>query len=376
MASESQERTKVFISYSHSDADWLARLLVHLRPLERERGIDIWDDTKIRTGSKWRDEIKEAIRSARAIVLLVSADFLASDFVASDELPSALHAAEQDGAVVLPVILSPSRFLKTPNLAQFQAVNSPNQPLIGMSRNQQESVFVKLTDDIERLLVLPSNQEAQELKDKSVPGAESPRQLQDIAGYGIVGLDEEFLFSIFMLFGEPLPSSDGEEEESFFEQVYFDDFGEMKDVFDALNKVTATAKEAEKRGVDRQAAFERALKEESIARASRFVSHHKEESIAGSSINVPGFKYIILGVRRGYSDMIRLLRPQEITNKQRTRSRDAREVYFRDITIVPQIPMVISKAVQEANGDDEEFKRLLFQAAMRIRAFGLDSDNT
>lgn len=375
MGLESRERTKVFISYSHSDADWLARLLVHLRPLERDRGLDIWDDTKIRTGSKWRDEIKQAIGSARAIVLLVSADFLASDFVASEELPSALRAAEQDGAHILPVILSPSRFSKISNLAQFQPVNAPSQPLTGMSRNDSEQVFVKLADDIERLLALPSNPEATELRDKHVPQTESPQQLQDIAGYGIVGLDEE-LFSIFMLFGEPLPSSEGNEEQPFFEQVYFDDFAEMKDVFDALNKVTATAKEAEKRGVDRQAAFERALKEESIVRASHFVSHHKEESIAGSSINVPGFKYIILGVRRGYSDMIRLLRPQEITNKQPTRNRDAREVYFRDITVVPQIPVVISKAVKEANGDDEELKRLLFQAAMRIRAFGVDSDNT
>jgi formylglycine-generating enzyme required for sulfatase activity len=152
MSLRKNERTTVFMSYSHQDTDWLKRLRVHLKPLERDYHIDIWDDTKILPGSKWREEIERAVRAARVAVLLITADFLASDFIASDELPPLLVAAEREGALILPVIVSPSRFLKTKTLSQFQAVNDPSRPLIDMSRGEQESVFVGVAESIENSL--------------------------------------------------------------------------------------------------------------------------------------------------------------------------------------------------------------------------------
>lgn len=152
MATQPNGRTKVFISYSHKDVKWLQRLRVHLRPLEREHRIETWDDTRIKPGSRWREEIQEALAAAKVAVVLVSADFLASDFIATDELPPLLSAAEKDGAVILPVILSPSRFLRTTSLAQFQAVNDPSKPLIGMAKGGQEAVLVKVSEAIEASL--------------------------------------------------------------------------------------------------------------------------------------------------------------------------------------------------------------------------------
>jgi hypothetical protein len=142
-------RHKVFISYSHQDANWLKRLRIHLKPLERENNINVWDDTRIIPGSNWKDEIRKAIESTKVAVLLVSADFLASEFIATDELPPLLKAAEEDGAVILPFILSPSRFLNNESLAQFQAVNDPSKPLIGLSKVNQEKLLLDLTEDIE-----------------------------------------------------------------------------------------------------------------------------------------------------------------------------------------------------------------------------------
>lgn len=145
-------RTKVFISYSHADEDWLERLKVHLRPLEREYDIDIWDDRKIQAGSKWREEIKNAVDSARVAVLLISASFLASDFITTDELPPLLNAATDEGAKILPVIISASRFSRTSSLCQFKAVNPPSAPLIDLPRGEQETVLEQVVEAIEAAL--------------------------------------------------------------------------------------------------------------------------------------------------------------------------------------------------------------------------------
>ena len=140
-------RTQVFISYSHKDATWLERLQVHLKPLERERLIERWDDTRLKPGEAWREEIRKAVDAAKVAVLLISADFLASDFIAEDELPPLLVAAKQDDLVILPVIVSPSLFERTP-LAQFQAVNPANQPVVDMGQGAQERVFADVADSI------------------------------------------------------------------------------------------------------------------------------------------------------------------------------------------------------------------------------------
>ena len=146
------ERTKVFISYSHQDVGWLKRLRVHLKPLERDYNIDIWDDGKLKAGSNWKQEIEAAVAAAKVAILLISADFLASDFIYDNELPPLLEAAKKEGAIILPVIVSPSRFLRIPDLAQFQSINDPNNSLIKMSKGEQEEVFVQITEYIETTL--------------------------------------------------------------------------------------------------------------------------------------------------------------------------------------------------------------------------------
>lgn len=114
-----KKRSKVFVSYSHRDPDWLARLQVHLKPLERRKLIELWDDTRIQAGSRWQKEIETALNQARVAILMISADFIASDFIVEKELPPLLRAAEQDGITILPVILSPSSFSSIPELSQF-----------------------------------------------------------------------------------------------------------------------------------------------------------------------------------------------------------------------------------------------------------------
>jgi hypothetical protein len=146
------KRDQVFVSYSHRDIKWLKRLQIHLRPLERDNQVRRWDDMMLDAGDDWRAKIREAVALAKVAVLLVSADFIASEFVHTNELPPLLAAAESEGALILPVSVSPSRFEQIKNLSQFQAVNPPSKPLINMTRTQQEQLFVDVTTQIERAL--------------------------------------------------------------------------------------------------------------------------------------------------------------------------------------------------------------------------------
>ena len=85
-------------------------------------------------------------------MLLISADFFASDSIDETELPPLLIAAQERGVRVLPLILSASRFARDPNLARFQAVNSPDRPLNEMAEGEQEEVLERLAQTIESTL--------------------------------------------------------------------------------------------------------------------------------------------------------------------------------------------------------------------------------
>jgi len=148
----STKRMMVFISYSHVDSVYLERLKIHLKPFEKKGLIDVWSDTKIKAGEKWKVQIEKALEKSVAAILLISADFLASDFIIDNELPPLLKSAEEKGKIILPIVLKPCRFTKDDNLSQFQSVNDPITPLSKMDENGKEEVYVKIADYIDNLV--------------------------------------------------------------------------------------------------------------------------------------------------------------------------------------------------------------------------------
>lgn len=172
---------EVFVSYSHADAAWLKRLQVHLTPLQRDGVISLWDDTRIKSGSRWRDEISAALGRAKAAVLLVSADFLASAFIRDNELPPLLSAAQTRGTIILPVIVGPCRFQQTTSLACFQAINSPDEPLVQMRKAKREATFVRLSSRVEQAFAVDKSTEDVKFDLLSTPRA--VRQPVPIARY-------------------------------------------------------------------------------------------------------------------------------------------------------------------------------------------------
>lgn len=175
-------RTQTFVSYSHKDKPWLERLQVHLKPLERF-GLQRWDDTQIRPGDRWFEEIQSAIGKARVVILLVSADFLASDFISRKELPELLKKAEEQGAVILPVIIGACLFDETKSISAFQAVNSPTAPLESLSPGDQNHVWVGLARRVQEILEAPA-QEYQPAPPATAPLASSAAPKPEPAATG------------------------------------------------------------------------------------------------------------------------------------------------------------------------------------------------
>jgi hypothetical protein len=117
----------------------------------RDSIAEIWDDTRVEAGDAWRVEIRKAIEGAAVAVLLISADFLASDFIVTEELPALLEAAERRGLRILQIVVSPSRLERT-SLAQFQAVNSPDEPLVSMNDYRREALLDRVAQRIESVV--------------------------------------------------------------------------------------------------------------------------------------------------------------------------------------------------------------------------------
>jgi TIR domain len=142
-------RNQVFISYSHADRRWLEQLKIHLQPYMRHAKVVTWDDTMIRAGTVWRESIRQALASAKVAVLLVSPTFLASKFIAEEELPPLLEAAKSEGVAILWVPVRPSSFQVTP-IAAYQAAHTPEKPLASLSRPARDEVLVKICGIIQQ----------------------------------------------------------------------------------------------------------------------------------------------------------------------------------------------------------------------------------
>ena len=123
------QRASVFISYCHDDYEMCARLRKHLSSLARE-GVHFFDDSKIAPGTDWMAEILKHLESAHLILLLVSADFLASDFCTRIETQRALERRGE--AHVIPIVLRDCDFQAT-RLGAIQAVPQKNGRLAPIS---------------------------------------------------------------------------------------------------------------------------------------------------------------------------------------------------------------------------------------------------
>lgn len=162
----------VFISYAHADNEdpdpkmrWLNRLRTHLRPLEFEGQVTICSDQDIAIGDNWHEHIQTHLNGARVAVLLISSNFMASEYIRSSEVPVLLRRAKEQGTKILPVLVSPSRFSKAKfkypdpetgpdefTLASLQSAGTPDKTLIEMNGGEQERTLLVVAERVERII--------------------------------------------------------------------------------------------------------------------------------------------------------------------------------------------------------------------------------
>ena len=131
-------RTKVFVSYGRDDHAWLERFSQHIAVLQRAGLVDLWADSRIGVGADWGNEIERALTAAKVAVLLVSPDFLASDYIWEYEMPRIIEHAKA-GMEILPLIVRPCAWRLEKPLSKLQARPADGRALSQGSDSQIDS---------------------------------------------------------------------------------------------------------------------------------------------------------------------------------------------------------------------------------------------
>ena len=153
-----QRRPEVFISYSHKDKKYFDEINVYLKSLENNCGnsIPVWSDKKIAIGDDWYKKIRDHMNAAGVVILLVTQNFLNSDFICNHELPQLLRDAEDEKALVIWVPAERSQvddfFIEDENgrlyIAKYQAACDPKKPLNKLSETERQDVYMDICDRI------------------------------------------------------------------------------------------------------------------------------------------------------------------------------------------------------------------------------------
>ena len=135
--SQKAEGKKVFISYAHKDEALRKRLDTHLSLMQRQGLIQTWHDRQIRAGMDWAEAIDIQLEEASVILLLVSADFVASEYCYGIEMRRALERHEAKQTRVIPILVRPVDWTTAP-FARLQALPT-NGKAITSWKNRDEA---------------------------------------------------------------------------------------------------------------------------------------------------------------------------------------------------------------------------------------------
>ncbi|MGD1209824.1 MAG: toll/interleukin-1 receptor domain-containing protein [Candidatus Acidiferrales bacterium] len=142
-----QGPVEVFVAYSHVDEPLRDELGKHLKPLEREGVICVWHDRRIGAGTDFGAGIDQHLGSCRLVLLLISADFISSDYCYGKEMTRALERHDAQSARVIPVILRPADWEQMP-FAKLLALPTDGKPIT--TWDNRDKAFLDVARGIRR----------------------------------------------------------------------------------------------------------------------------------------------------------------------------------------------------------------------------------
>ncbi len=148
MSSSSPKPIEVFFSYAHEDEKLRDELAKHLKLLQRQGVIKAWHDRKISAGTEWKDQIDEHLESARIILLLISPDFINSDYCFDIELKRAIERHTVHQAVVIPIGLRPCDWKNT-SFGKIQGLPKDAKPVTTWAN--QDEAFLNIEQGIRQV---------------------------------------------------------------------------------------------------------------------------------------------------------------------------------------------------------------------------------
>src|SRR5579884_2817335 len=142
---------QIFFCYAREDEELLKKLKAHLRPLQRQGLIDVWYDRDISAGSEWEQEIQQRLTAAQIVLLLISPDFMDSDYCYGIEMQRALERHERGEAIVIPVILRPAYWHGKP-LGKLQALPTDGKPVTDPEWHNLDRALYDVTNGVYKVV--------------------------------------------------------------------------------------------------------------------------------------------------------------------------------------------------------------------------------
>jgi len=160
---DTMQKLNVFISYSHKDEAFKEALDAHLTILKRSEKINTWNDRAILAGTEWNDEIKQQLEDAHIILLLISANFLASDYIWKEELARAMERHDRGEAKVVPIFIKHCEW-KGASFGRVQGLPKDAKP-VGDPNNDEAwtGVAIGIRALVDKLLEKGLNPKEQEV---------------------------------------------------------------------------------------------------------------------------------------------------------------------------------------------------------------------
>ncbi|GCE29215.1 hypothetical protein KDA_46990 [Dictyobacter alpinus] len=152
MASEPAPTVSLFYCYAQEDSSPREELAKHLMPLMRSGSIKSWHDRMIRAGQPWEQESKRQLLAADIVLLLISSDFLASDYCYDKEMKLAIQRHEIGKSRVIPIIVRHVHWADAP-FSHLQVLPPDGMPISAAGSSfERDRIFVDVVKEIQRVV--------------------------------------------------------------------------------------------------------------------------------------------------------------------------------------------------------------------------------